>query len=51
VPEDQWNAFLTDVVDRYQPIAADNPSELNTFKFYQMEMEVVLDVDSNVRVG
>jgi trans-aconitate 2-methyltransferase len=36
LPEDQWYAFISDVLDRYQSVAADNPSELNTFKFYQM---------------
>jgi trans-aconitate methyltransferase len=49
VPEREWNAFITDVLDRYQTIAADTPSEVNTFKFYQME--VVLDVEPHVRVG
>jgi trans-aconitate methyltransferase len=42
VPESERDAFINDVLDRYQPIAADNPSEANTFKFYQME--VVLEV-------
>jgi trans-aconitate 2-methyltransferase len=42
VPVSQRDAFICDVLDRYQLIAAGNPSELNTFKFYQME--VVLDV-------
>jgi trans-aconitate 2-methyltransferase len=36
--EDQWPAFIGEVLDRYQPVAADNPRELNTFKFYQMEV-------------
>jgi trans-aconitate methyltransferase len=42
VPDSERDAFITDVLDRYQSIAADNPSEANTFKFYQME--VVLEV-------
>jgi trans-aconitate 2-methyltransferase len=42
LPETQWDAFITDVLDRYQSVAADNPSELNTFKFYQMEVALEL---------
>jgi trans-aconitate 2-methyltransferase len=38
LPENQWRAFIADVLDRYQAVAADGPSELNTFKFYQMEV-------------
>jgi trans-aconitate 2-methyltransferase len=38
LPESQWDAFITDVLDRYQSVAADNPSDLNTFKFYQMNV-------------
>jgi trans-aconitate 2-methyltransferase len=45
VPEGERDAFINDVLDRYQPIAADNPSEANTFKFYQME--VVLEVGTS----
>jgi trans-aconitate 2-methyltransferase len=37
LPENQWHPFIADVLDRYQAVAADGPSELNTFKFYQME--------------
>jgi trans-aconitate 2-methyltransferase len=40
VPETEWKAFITDVLDRYQSVAADNPQEANTFKFYQMEVEL-----------
>jgi trans-aconitate 2-methyltransferase len=36
LPEARWDAFITDVLDLYRSIAADNPSEQNTFKFYQM---------------
>jgi trans-aconitate methyltransferase len=42
LPETQWDAFITDVLDRYQSIAAADPSELNTFKFYQMEVALEL---------
>jgi trans-aconitate methyltransferase len=40
LPESQWDAFITDVLDRYQSVAADGPQEMNTFKFYQMEVEL-----------
>src|SRR5262245_17481695 len=42
LPEGEWEAFITDVLDRYQTVAADNPQEANTFKFYQMEVELIL---------
>lgn len=42
LPETEWTAFITEVLDRYQAITAVTPSENNTFKFYQME--VVLTV-------
>lgn len=38
LPEQEWTAFITDVLDRYQQVAADHPSESNTFKFYQLEV-------------
>jgi trans-aconitate 2-methyltransferase len=38
LPQNQWQPFITDVLDRYQSVAANNASELNTFKFYQMEV-------------
>jgi len=28
------------VLDRYAKVAADSPGEANTFKFYQMEVEL-----------
>jgi hypothetical protein len=40
LPESEWEAFITDVVDRYQSVAANSPQEANTFKFYQMEVEL-----------
>lgn len=40
VPEDQWDAFIDDVLEPYQAVAAKRPSEANTFKFYQMEGEL-----------
>ena len=36
LPESEWQAFVTDVLNHYQTVAADSPQELNTFKFYQM---------------
>lgn len=38
LPPTQWDAFINDVLDRYQAIAAESPAERNTFKFYQMEV-------------
>ena len=38
LPEAERPAFINDVLDRYQRIAADRPGEENTFKFYQMDV-------------
>lgn len=38
IPEAERLAFVTDVLDRYQMVAADQPGEENTFKFYQMDV-------------
>ena len=38
LPESEWLAFITEVLDRYQAVAADGPQEMSTFKFYQMEV-------------
>lgn len=40
IPKAEWHQFINDVLDRYQKVAAENPSEANTFKFYQMEFEL-----------
>ena len=40
LPEGDWEAFITDVLDRYRSVAAAGPQEANTFKFYQMEVEL-----------
>ncbi len=37
LPESDRDSFLTEVLDRYRTIAADNEQEANFFKFYQME--------------
>ncbi len=38
LPENERPAFVVDVLDRYQAVAADRPSEENSFKFYQMDI-------------
>lgn len=40
LPESQWPAFITDVLDRYRLVAADGQQDLNTFKYYQMDVEL-----------
>jgi trans-aconitate 2-methyltransferase len=40
LPEGDRDSFIADVLERYQAIAADNPAEANTFKFYQMLVEL-----------
>jgi trans-aconitate 2-methyltransferase len=40
LPESERETFITDVLDRYQSVAAENPQQANTFKFYQMEVEL-----------
>ena len=41
LPETDWSEFITEVLDRYQTIAAQSPKENHTFKFYQMEVELL----------
>jgi trans-aconitate 2-methyltransferase len=41
LPEERKQAFIVEVLDRYRAIAADNPNEDNTFKFYQLSVELV----------
>jgi trans-aconitate methyltransferase len=41
IPEADREAFVTEVLDSYRSVAAANPREANTFKFYQMEVELV----------
>ena len=38
LPEAEKSAFINDVLDRYQTVAADRAGEENTFKFYQMDI-------------
>lgn len=38
LPAEERDNFIVDVLDRYRTKTADNPSEANTFKFYQMEV-------------
>jgi trans-aconitate 2-methyltransferase len=40
VPERDWDAFIEDVLERYRAVAADGPQDADTFKFYQMEVEL-----------
>jgi len=42
LPQSAWDDFIIEVLDRYSTVAADNPSEANTFKFYQMQAELTL---------
>lgn len=43
LPENEWEAFITEVLDCYQSVAADSLAEANTFKFYQMGIELMRD--------
>jgi trans-aconitate methyltransferase len=43
LPESVWDDFLKAVLDRYQSVAADGAGDANTFKFYQMEVELRAD--------
>jgi trans-aconitate 2-methyltransferase len=38
LPEPERIAFVTEVLDRYQKVAADAPGEENLFRFYQMDI-------------
>jgi SAM-dependent methyltransferase len=38
LPESDWPAFITEVLDQYRTVAASGPQEANTFKFYQLEV-------------
>jgi trans-aconitate 2-methyltransferase len=38
LPESERLAFVNDVLGRYTSVAADQPGEENTFKFYQMDI-------------
>ncbi len=40
IPSSECDAFIGDVLDRYQSIAAGNPQELHTFKYYQLEVNL-----------
>lgn len=40
LPKEDWDAFITELLDRYQAVAATGPQDANTFKFYQMEAEL-----------
>ena len=38
LPEEKRLEFVTEVLDRYRVVAAEQPGEENTFKFYQMDI-------------
>lgn len=38
LPDAEKPAFINEVLDRYQKVAADTPAEAHTFKFYQMDV-------------
>jgi trans-aconitate methyltransferase len=38
LPESDWPAFISEVLDQYRTVAACSPPEANTFKFYQLEV-------------
>lgn len=42
LPDNEKATFIADVLDRYRLVAADRPDEENTFKFYQMDITLVL---------
>lgn len=41
LPESAWLEFINDVLDAYRQVAAERPEEANTFKFYQMDVELI----------
>jgi trans-aconitate 2-methyltransferase len=43
LPESEHSAFISDVLDRYRPIAMDKSGEENMFKFYQMDVRLIRD--------
>jgi trans-aconitate 2-methyltransferase len=43
IPEAERLAFVSDLLDRYQRVAADQPGEEHTFKFYQMDITLSPD--------
>jgi trans-aconitate 2-methyltransferase len=42
LPDENKEAFITEVLDRYRSVAADNPGEANIFKFYQLAVVLTL---------
>jgi trans-aconitate 2-methyltransferase len=47
LPESEWDVFVIDVLNCYQVVAADNPQEVNTFKFYQLEIVAQIGSPAN----
>ncbi len=46
LPETERLAFVADVLERYRGVAATQPGEENTFKFYQMDITLTPDSGS-----
>ena len=42
LPEERWDRFIVEVLDRYQTVTADRPEKANTFKFSQMDVVLTL---------
>jgi trans-aconitate 2-methyltransferase len=42
LPQRERETFIEDVLDAYRSVAAENPQEANTFKFYQMEIRLAV---------
>ncbi len=41
LPEGQRPAFIADVLDAYRAEVSEGPDDANTFKFYQMGIELI----------
>jgi trans-aconitate 2-methyltransferase len=50
LPGGEKAAFIHDVLDRYQMVAADTPAEAHCFKFYQMDVTLELK-DRKLEIG
>jgi trans-aconitate 2-methyltransferase len=51
LPEGERAAFASDVLDRYQQVAADAPGQENFFRFYQLDITLSPAGDSHSLVG
>jgi trans-aconitate 2-methyltransferase len=48
LPKNLWNDFITEVLDQYRKVAADDSQQDNTFKFYQMEVWLTSDAGGSM---